>query len=119
MPFTRRQMIQLSLSAAAVAALPGCGIGSDPESSTRARSEVERCALVRSGLPRTSSPTHATIPNDSDYLRMQLVYDALTVPTTGESNVAGRLASSWESDADLREWHLTLAEERSSTMGRR
>lgn len=52
---------------------------------------------------------HATLSNDSDFLIMSLVYDPLTVPGN-DPNVAPRLASRWESDAQQRKWTFTLAD---------
>ncbi|GAB4589153.1 ABC transporter substrate-binding protein [Nocardia sp. IFM 10818] len=52
---------------------------------------------------------HANIPNDSDFLIISLVYDALTVPGA-DPNVAARLASSWESNPEQTRWTFTLAD---------
>ncbi|WP_229718766.1 ABC transporter substrate-binding protein [Nocardia jinanensis] len=47
--------------------------------------------------------------NESDFLIMSLVYDPLTVPGT-DPNVAPRLASTWESDREQRNWTFTIAD---------
>ncbi|MHA6622397.1 ABC transporter substrate-binding protein [Pseudonocardia sp. DLS-67] len=52
---------------------------------------------------------HSTIANDSDYLILSLVYDALTVPGA-EQATAPRLMSRWEADASQRRWTFTIAE---------
>ncbi|WP_245721512.1 ABC transporter substrate-binding protein [Nocardia crassostreae] len=52
---------------------------------------------------------HANIPNDSDFLIISLVYDALTVPG-GDPNVAARLASSWSSNAEQTHWTFIIAD---------
>ncbi len=114
MELSRRQIIQLSLGSAAVAALSGCGIGSDPESPGASGGGVKKGGTLRVGAVGSASniitDPHATIPNDSDFFRMQLMYDALFVPTSGESNVAGRLAGEWTPDDEMRVWHIAIAE---------
>ncbi|MDQ4038025.1 MAG: ABC transporter substrate-binding protein, partial [Actinomycetota bacterium] len=111
MPLNRRQFIQLSLGAAAVATLPGCGIGGDSESSG---SGAKKGGTLRIGAVGSASnivtDPHGTIPNDSDFFKMQLMFDALTVPTTGDTNVAPRLVADWESDDELRVWRFNLPE---------
>src|SRR5690606_27308738 len=52
---------------------------------------------------------HQTLSNESDFLIASLVYDALTVPGA-DPNVAPRLASKWEADAQQRKWTFTIAE---------
>src|SRR5919112_1664215 len=112
MELSRRQIIRLSLGSAAVAALSGCGVGSDSESP--GAGAVKKGGTLRLGAVGSASnivtDPHGTIPNDSDFFRMQLMYDALFVPTVGESNVAGRLAGEWTPDEDMRVWHLAIAE---------
>ena len=114
MELSRRQIIQLSLGSAAVAALSGCGIGENSESPGKGENGVKKGGTLRVGAVGSASNVvtdpHATIPNDSDFFRMQLMYDALFVPTSGESNVAGRLAGEWTPDDEMRVWHIAIAE---------
>lgn len=58
---------------------------------------------------RIERDPHANLSNDSDFLIASLVYDALTVPGANP-NVVGRLASSWEPDAEQRRWTFTIAD---------
>lgn len=52
---------------------------------------------------------HALLANNSDFLIMSLVYDALTVPG-GDTGVQGRLMESWEVEDDARTWTFTIAD---------
>src|SRR5919112_5281878 len=112
MELSRRQIIRLSLGSAAVAALSGCGVGSDSESP--GAGAVKKGGTLRLGAVGSASnivtDPHGTIPNDSDFFRMQLMYDALFVPTVGESNVAGRLAGEGAPGDEMRGWAPPLAE---------
>jgi peptide/nickel transport system substrate-binding protein len=52
---------------------------------------------------------HGVQANESDFLILSLLFDALTVPGAGNP-VAPRLASSWEPSRDLRRWRFTIAD---------
>jgi len=51
---------------------------------------------------------HGVLANESDFLIASLVFEALTIP--GREQVAPRLASSWEPNADLTRWTFTIAD---------
>lgn len=66
--------------------------------------------VVVAGSPTASSlDPHASFANESDAVRAALVYDPLTRPD-GEGGTAPALAESWEPDAELQTWTITLRE---------
>lgn len=54
---------------------------------------------------------HATISNESDFLILSLVYDALTVPGSAQQATAPRLMKIWEADPTQRRWRFTIADD--------
>lgn len=109
MDIGRRQLFKASLGLGAVLALSACGSGSSDDSggTPRGGGTLRIGAIGKSS--KIERDPHATISNESDFLIMSLVYDPLTVPGANP-NVAPRLASKWESDAEQRNWTFTLAE---------
>lgn len=109
MDLTRRRFLQATLGlGAAGIALSGCGSGSDgPAGPPRAGGTLRVGALGKASSI-TQDP-HANVANDSDFLILSLVYDALTVPG-GEQATAPRLMRAWEADASQKRWRFTIAE---------
>ncbi|MET8653110.1 ABC transporter substrate-binding protein [Nocardia aurea] len=109
MDLNRRNLVKLGLGLSAISAIPGCG----DDSGSSSGGAPEPGGTLRIGAIGKSSKTerdpYATISNESDFLIMSLIYDPLTVPGN-EPNVAPRLASKWESDAEQRNWTFTIAE---------
>ncbi|SDK44275.1 ABC transporter substrate-binding protein [Nonomuraea jiangxiensis] len=110
---TRRQAIRAGLGAGTGLFLAACGAGARQAPTAQGAGEAPRPggtlrigALGKPGAV-TRDP-HGTQVNESDYLIIALVYDALTVPGA-QPTVAPGLAVSWESD-DLRRWHFKIAE---------
>ncbi|NUP26421.1 MAG: ABC transporter substrate-binding protein [Nocardia sp.] len=111
MELNRRQIFKAGLGLGAVLVLADCGGGTSPAG--RVSGPPQRGGTLRVGAIGKSSKTerdpHQTISNESDFLIMSLVYDALTVPGT-DPNVAPRLASRWGSDREQRNWTFTIAD---------
>lgn len=108
----RRQLLGAGGALAAAAVLAACS-GNDTGSRTAgAGSRPKKGGTLRIGaLGRASAITrdpHGNQGNESDYLIIALVYDALTVPGATE-NTAARLAASWEPSKDLKTWRFKLA----------
>lgn len=109
MELNRRDLFKASLGLGAILAIAGCGEGSpSPEAGSPQRGGTLRVGAIGKSSKIERDP-HATLSNDSDFLIMSLVYDALTVPGA-DPNVAPRLASNWEADAEQRKWTFTIAE---------
>lgn len=110
MEFTRRRFIAAGLGIVAGVTLTACG-GND--SATSPSSSPKPGGTLRVGaIGQTSNleqDPHQNLSNDSDFLILSLVYDALTVPGA-DPNVASRLAESWEQLEDLRTWRFVLAD---------
>ncbi|MGW0181774.1 ABC transporter substrate-binding protein, partial [Nocardia sp. NPDC003345] len=111
MDLSRRQLFHAGLGVAGLLALTACGNGSSGPGGDAG--PPRRGGTLRVGALGKSSKIerdpHATLSNDSDFLIMSLVYDPLTVPGA-DPNVAPRLASRWEADAQQRKWTFTLAD---------
>ncbi|MFJ4620783.1 ABC transporter substrate-binding protein [Streptomyces sp. NPDC088812] len=117
MALTRRQLLWAGTTLTAVSALTACssGDGAEPAGSTGGGSARPRKGgTLRVGaLGRASAITrdpHGTQSNESDYLIISLVHDALTVPGA-TPNTAPRLAVRWEPSADLKTWKFKIAED--------
>ncbi|MEV0248065.1 ABC transporter substrate-binding protein [Nocardia sp. NPDC050712] len=109
MDLNRRHLFKAGLGLSAVVALAACGNGgSESSGGTPQRGGTLRIGAIGKSA-KTERDPHATLSNDSDFLITSLVYDPLTVPGN-DPNVAPRLASKWESDADQRNWTFTIAE---------
>lgn len=111
----RRQFLAGTMGIAALAALAACGRNESGSSGDgNGGGEPQRGGTLRVGVlgkpDAIQEDPHQNLSNDSDFLIMSLVYDALTVPTK-EKNVAPRLAKSWEQSDDGRTWIFTLADD--------
>lgn len=109
MTATRRQFLQTGLG---VFFLASCGTGPVRQAAGQLGTAAPRPGgILRVGaIGKASAITrdpHGTQGNDSDYLIISLLHDALTVPGA-KPTVAPRLATAWESE-DLRRWHFKLA----------
>lgn len=109
--FSRRVFLGGSLGAGAILALSSCGANSGTGAANSASPKAGgtlRIGALGQASGVVSDP-FGLFANDSDMLIMSLVYDPLTVP--GKSpNVVPRLASSWTSDPDQRNWTFTIAD---------
>ncbi|CAM4255409.1 ABC transporter substrate-binding protein [Nocardia ninae] len=107
MGLNRRQLLQSGLGIGAVIFVAACSKG------TESSGPAQRGGTLRVGALGTAArierDPHANLSNDSDFLITSLVYDALTVPGA-DPNVAPRLATRWEPDAQRRRWTFTLAD---------
>ncbi|MFI6800387.1 ABC transporter substrate-binding protein [Streptosporangium canum] len=124
MSLTRRQLFGAGMGAGAGLLLAACGSspasapaptpsapapsGSGAAAATPARGGVLRVGALGKASSTTRDP-HGVQANESDYLILSLVYDALTIPGASP-NVAPRLASAWEPSDDLKRWRFTIAE---------
>ncbi|MEV0761614.1 ABC transporter substrate-binding protein [Nocardia sp. NPDC050435] len=106
MDWNRRQLLRGGVGAGALLLLAACSDTGKP--GAPARGGTLRVGAVGTAA-RIERDPHANLSNDSDFLIISLVYDALTVPGA-DPNVAPRLASRWESDAERKRWTFTLAE---------
>lgn len=116
----RRRALLLVVAFAVLAV--ACSSGSDDNSSSDAASASagprDGGTLRVGALGKTSAVVrdpHENIPNESDFIILSLVYEALTVP--GEDPVTARLASSWKSD-DLKRWRFEIADGATFSDGR-
>lgn len=107
MNFNRRQLLRSGVGVGAVLFLAACSDPADPAGPAR-RGGTLRVGAIGSAS-RIERDPHANLSNDSDFLITSLVYDALTVPG-GNPNIAPRLATRWEPDAERRRWSFTLAD---------
>ncbi|MFC3849259.1 ABC transporter substrate-binding protein [Corynebacterium hansenii] len=110
----RRRFLIGTAGVAALAALSACGRNSGTEDTPEGAGDAPReGGTLRVGVlgkpDATQQDPHQNLSNDSDFLIMSLVYDALTVPNRDE-NVAPRLARSWEQSPDGRTWTFTIAD---------
>lgn len=121
---TRRDILAGTGGVAALLALAACN-RNDPQGSTDSAGSTapsagggttpRRGGTLRVGaLGKASALTkdpHDLLNNNSDFLLMSLVYDALTVPppTAGNASVAPRLATSWKVTDDAKTWTFELA----------
>lgn len=107
----RRGFLFGTAGVVALAALAACGrndAGTGGDGGSPRRGGTLRVGAL--GKPdAVQQDPHQNLSNDSDFLIMSLVYDALTVPTK-DRNVAPRLAKSWEQSADGRTWTFTIAD---------
>ncbi|MFE7031312.1 ABC transporter substrate-binding protein [Streptomyces sp. NPDC057621] len=115
MDLTRRQLLWAGAALTTATVLTACGSGGDAEpngSADDTSAKPRKGGTLRVGaLGRASAVTrdpHGTQSNESDYLILSLVHDALTVPGA-KPNTAPRLAASWEPSADLKTWKFKLA----------
>lgn len=110
MNLTRRHLLGVGAAAGATVLLSACDNGKDTAAPGPATSPRKGGTLRIGALGKASAITrdpHGVQNNESDYLIISLVYDALTVPGA-TSNVAPRLATKWESSADLKRWTFTI-----------
>ncbi|MFC4375571.1 ABC transporter substrate-binding protein [Nocardia halotolerans] len=107
MGFTRRQLLRSGIGLTAVLLAAACTGDQDSDGPATEGGTLRVGALGTAA--RSERDPHANLSNDSDFLIASLVYDALTVPGD-DPNVAPRLASHWEADADNRRWTFTIAE---------
>ncbi|MFI9401335.1 ABC transporter substrate-binding protein [Nocardia sp. NPDC052316] len=107
MGLNRRQLLQSGLGIGAVIFVAACSKGTDSSGPAQRGGTLRVGALGTAA--RIERDPHANLSNDSDFLITSLVYDALTVPGA-DPNVAPRLATRWEPDAQRRRWTFTLAE---------
>lgn len=117
---SRRQVLAGSSGVMALLALAACRRNS-PESGNGGASgeggSPRRGGTLRVGaLGKSSALTkdpHDLLNNNSDFLLMSLVYDALTVPPakSGDAAVAPRLATSWKVAEDAKTWTFELAKD--------
>ena len=115
MDFSRRRFLSGTLAAGSLVVLGACSSG---ESTGPAYSgpPVKGGTLRVGALGKPSGVTkdpYALFANDSDMLLMSLIMDPLTVPNIqpdATSNVAPRLAQTWEADPDQRRWVFTIAD---------
>ncbi|MFI9432519.1 ABC transporter substrate-binding protein, partial [Streptosporangium sp. NPDC052375] len=114
MELTRRRILATGGGLGAALLLSACGsgprraaAGATPPAGPPRPGGTLRVGAVGKASAVTRDP-HGVQVNESDYLILALVHDALTVPGD-RPNVAPRLAARWESD-DLKRWRFTIAE---------
>ena len=111
MELTRRRLLGLGAGVGTGLLLAACGGGQSapaggPTGGPRPGGVLRVGALGK--VAAAVRDPHASITNESDYLVLALVYDALTVP--GPEQTAPRLASSWEASPDQRRHRFAIAE---------
>jgi peptide/nickel transport system substrate-binding protein len=111
MELTRRRLLGLGAGMGTGLLLAACGGGQSapaagPTGGPRTGG-VLRVGALGSVAAAVRDP-HASISNESDFLILALVYDALTVP--GAQQTAPRLASGWEASPDQRRHRFVIAE---------
>lgn len=108
--FTRREVLLASLGAAATAVVAAaCGQNGGRGGPSRG----QRATALRIGALGKSAginrDPHGVIGNESDFLILSLVYEAMTMPGAA-SGVAPRLMARWEHSDDLTRWRFEIAE---------
>jgi peptide/nickel transport system substrate-binding protein len=111
MELTRRRLLGLGAGMGTGLLLAACGGGQaapagGPTGAPRPGGMLRAGALGSVGA--AVRDPHASISNESDFLILALVHDALTVP--GAQQTAPRLASSWEASPDQRSHRFVIAE---------
>jgi peptide/nickel transport system substrate-binding protein len=111
MELTRRRLLGLGTGVGTGLLLAACG-GGQPAPAGGPAGAPRAGGVLRVGALGTVAAAvrdpHASISNESDFLILALVYDALTVP--GTQQTAPRLASSWEASPDQRRHRFVIAE---------
>jgi peptide/nickel transport system substrate-binding protein len=111
MELTRRRLFGLGAGVGTGLLLAACGGGQSapaggPTGAPRSGGVLRVGALGK--VAAAVRDPHASITNESDYLVLALIYDALTVP--GAQQTAPRLASSWEASSDQRRHRFVIAD---------
>jgi peptide/nickel transport system substrate-binding protein len=112
---TRRRLLGTALGAGAGLIVFGaCSSENDNNRrGAQAGNEPVRADVLRVGaLGKASAITrdpHGVQANESDFLILSLVYEALTMPGP-TTTVAPRLMQAWEPNADLTRWRFTIDE---------
>lgn len=121
MSLSRRHLLAAGLGAGTLGLLASCGrnSGAPGAASASAGATPRAGGTLRVGaLGKASSVTrdpHGLLSNNSDFLIMSMVYDALTVTAAysrpeARETLAPRLASKWQVSPDARTWEFTIAE---------
>jgi peptide/nickel transport system substrate-binding protein len=110
---SRRRLFGLGVGVGAGMFLASCAGGSQPTTAGPPTGTPRPGGTLRVGALGKAAAVvrdpHASISNESDYLILSLVYDALTVPGSPQT-VAPRLASSWDASPDLRRHRFVIAD---------
>ncbi len=112
---SRRRVLRLTaagVAAGCLLALSACAADTTATPSQPSAQPRQGGTLRVGALGKASAiarDPHGVLNNDSDFLITSLVYDALTVPGQN-ANVAPRLATKWEPNADLTTWRFTIAD---------
>ncbi len=104
MELNRRQLFRAGIGVGGLFVLAACG----DDTAGRTQGGTLRVGALGQASKIERDP-HGNLSNDSDFLVVSLLYDALTVPGA-DPNVAPRLAKEWTSDAEHKRWTFTIAD---------